>query len=77
MMIMPIMAVSDQRQPRQTSQAKLSAKRELVRSVKEGMTAQEARRCCPVRLHRTTIYRLLKRVEHEGEQALVELSGVL
>ena len=72
MMIIPIMAVSDQRQPRQTSQAKLSARRELVRSVQAGMTAREARRCCSVRMHRTTVYRLLKRVECEGEHALVE-----
>src|SRR5579859_1961000 len=72
MMIMPIMAVSDQRLPQQTSQAKLSARRKLVQSVKEGMTAQEARRRCPVRMHRTTAYRLLKCVEREGEQALVE-----
>jgi transposase len=71
-MIMPIMAVSDQRQPRQTSQAKLSARRELVRSVQAGMTAREARRCCSVRMHRTTVYRLLKRVEREGDQALAE-----
>src|SRR5437899_2152100 len=72
MMIMPIMAVSDQRQPRQTSQARLAARRELVRSVQAGMTAREARRCCSVRMHRTTVYRLLKRVEREGEQALAE-----
>jgi transposase len=71
-MIMPIMAVSDQRQPRQTSQARLAAKRELVRSVEEGMTAREARRRCLVPMHRTTVYRLLKRVEREGEQALAE-----
>jgi putative transposase len=71
-MIIPIMAVSDQHQPRQTSQAKLSARRELVRSVEEGMTAREARRRCLVPMHRTTVYRLLKHVEREGEQALAE-----
>jgi transposase len=36
------------------------------------MTAREARRYCSVQIHRTTVYRLLKRVEREGEQALAE-----
>ncbi|GHO72371.1 hypothetical protein KSD_01420 [Ktedonobacter sp. SOSP1-85] len=36
------------------------------------MTATEARRTLPVPMHRTTVYRLLKRVEREGEQALAE-----
>ena len=66
---MSIVARADQRQ---ISPARQVARRELVRSVQEGMTAQEAQRCCPVRMHRTTVYRLLKRVEREGEQALVE-----
>ncbi len=68
-MIMPIVAQAAQRQ---ISHARQAARRELVRSVEEGMTAREARRCCPVRMHRTTVYRLLKRVEREGEQALAE-----
>jgi hypothetical protein len=44
---------------RQISRARQEARRELVRSVQEGMTAREAHRCCPVRMHRTTVYRLL------------------
>lgn len=66
---MPIVATAEQRQ---ISHARQAARRELVRSVQAGMTAREARRCCSVRLHRTTVYRLLKRVEREGEQALAE-----
>lgn len=66
---MPIVAQAAQRQ---ISHARQAARRELVRSVEEGMTAREARRRCPVRMHRTTVYRLLKRVEREGEQALAE-----
>jgi transposase len=66
---MPIVARAVQRQ---ISYARQAARRELVRSVEEGMTAREARRRCPARMHRTTVYRLLKRVEREGEQALAE-----
>lgn len=66
---MSIMARAAQRQIPHTRQA---ARRELVRSVQEGMTAREARRRCPVQIHRTTVYRLLKRVKREGEQALAE-----
>jgi len=36
------------------------------------MTATEARLTSPVPMHRTTVYRLLKRVKREGEQALAE-----
>ena len=66
---MPIVATTDQCQIPHTRQA---ARRELVRSVQEGMTAREARRRCPVRIHRTTVYRLLSRVKREGERALAE-----
>lgn len=66
---MPIMARAVQRQIPHTRRA---ARRELVQSVQEGMTAREAQRRCPVRMHRTTVYRLLKRVEREGEQVLAE-----
>jgi transposase len=68
-MIMPIVATAEQRQ---ISHARQAARRELVRSVQEGMTPREARRRCPVRMHRTTVYRLLKCVKREGEQALTE-----
>ena len=53
-------------------QARQAARREIVRQVEYGATASEAQRCCPVPMHRTTVYRLLKRVEREGEQALAE-----
>lgn len=57
---------SDQLQTRQ------AAKREIVQRVGQGFTASEARQCCPIPMHRTTVYRLLKRVEREGGQALME-----
>lgn len=68
-MIMPIVATADQRQ---IPHARQAARRELVQSLEEGMTAREAHRRCPVQIHRTTVYRLLKRVKREGEQALAE-----
>ena len=45
---------------------------EIVHQVEQGMTASEARKRCPVPMHRTTVYRLLKRVQCEGEQACIE-----
>jgi transposase len=65
-MTMPLGVTPDQRQGREF------VRREIVRHVEQGMTATEAQRLCPVPLHRTTVYRLLKRVEREGEQALAE-----
>jgi transposase len=49
-----------------------AARREIVQQVEQGVSAGEARVCSTVPMHRTTVYRLLKRVQHEGEQALVE-----
>jgi transposase len=62
----------DQRRPRQTQQTRQVAKREVVRQVEQGVTASDARRRCSVPMHRTTVYRLLKRVEREGEHAFIE-----
>ncbi|HEU5377511.1 MAG TPA: hypothetical protein VFV38_18975, partial [Ktedonobacteraceae bacterium] len=65
---MSLVIAPDQRQARR------KARPELVRQVKLGTTASEARRCCSVPMHRTTVYRLLKGVEREGEHAFVERS---
>jgi transposase len=53
-------------------QVRQAAKREIVRQVEHEMTATRARRRCPVPMHRSTVYRLLKRVEREGVLAFVE-----
>lgn len=53
-------------------QAWREARLKLARQVALGATASEARRCCTIPMHRSTVYRLLKCVEREGEQALVE-----
>jgi putative transposase len=65
-MTMPPVVTPDQRQGREF------AKREIVRYVEHGMTVTQAQRCCPVSMHRTTVYRFLKRMKREGEHAFVE-----
>lgn len=52
-----------------TPEQRQSAKREVVQQVEQGATASEARMRSPVSMHRTTVYRLLKRVQREGEDA--------
>ena len=63
---MPPVVTPDHRQGRE------AACREIVRDVEYGMAVSEARRRCSVLMHRSTVYRLLKRVEREGEHAFVE-----
>ena len=49
-----------------------AAKREIIRQIEQGASAQEARLHSPVPMHRATVYRLLKRVQSEGEKAYVD-----
>jgi transposase len=55
-----------------TPQERQAAKRDLVRQIEQGVSAREARENSPVPMHRATVYRLLKRVRSEGEQALTD-----
>ncbi len=55
-----------------TPEQRQAAKREIVRQVEQGTTVSDARRLCPVPMHRTTVYRLLKRAQREGERAFIE-----
>jgi transposase len=55
-----------------TPEQRLAAKRELVRQVEQGTPVSDARRRCPLAIHRTTVYRLLKRTQREGEQAFID-----
>jgi hypothetical protein len=57
-----------------TPQQRQPAKREIVRQMKQGASTHEARVRSSVLMHRTTVYRLLKRVQSEGES---ELAGNL
>jgi putative transposase len=55
-----------------TPQQRQAAKREIVRQIEQGASAQQARTRCTVLMHRTTVYRLLKRVQREGERAFAD-----
>ncbi len=41
-----------------TPQQRHAAKREIVRQIEQGASAQQARTRCTVLMHRTTVYRL-------------------
>ena len=62
-MMMSLVVTMDQRR---------AVRREMIQQMEQGATASDVRRLCPIPIHRTTVYRLLKRVEREGEQAFVE-----
>src|SRR5712664_1593461 len=57
---------------RVTPEQRRAAKQEMIRAVQLGATAKGARDNSPVLMHRTTVYRLLKRVQSEGEKALTD-----
>jgi transposase len=48
------------------------AKREIVRQIEQGVSAKVARLQSVVPMHRATVYRLLKRVQSEGEEAFTD-----
>jgi transposase len=62
----------DTRRRAVTPQLRQEAKQEIIRQMKQGIEVSEARTKSSVLMHRTTVYRLLKRVQSEGEQALTE-----
>ncbi len=47
-----------------------AAKKEMVKAVQQGISAKVTIDRCSALMHRTTVYRLLKRVQSEGEGAL-------
>jgi transposase len=55
-----------------TPEQRQAAKREIIWQVEQGASAKVARSHSPVLMHRTTVYRLLKRVQSEGERALTD-----
>ncbi len=55
-----------------TPKPRQAAKREIVRQFEHGVSVEDVRGRSPVPMHRTTIYRLLKRVQYEGEGALFQ-----
>lgn len=55
-----------------TPEQRQLARREIVRQVEQGATASDARMHSAVPMHRTTVYRLLKRAQREGERAFAD-----
>jgi len=55
-----------------TPQQRQAAKREIVRQMKQGASTHEALVCSTVPMHRTTVYRLLKRVQREEESGFAD-----
>ena len=55
-----------------TPQQRQAAKREIVRQMKQGASTHEALVCSTVLMHRTTVYRLLKRVQREEESGFAD-----
>ena len=55
-----------------TPQQRQAAKREIVRAIEQGVSAREARVRSAVPMHRTTVYRLLKRVQREGDHGFAD-----
>ena len=55
-----------------TPEQRQAAKREIIRDMEQGVSAHEARVRSAVPMHRTTVYRLLKRVQREGESGFID-----
>jgi transposase len=55
-----------------TPEQRWDAKREMVKAVQQGATPKVARDYSEVLMHRTTVYRLFKRVQTLGEGALTD-----
>jgi transposase len=55
-----------------TPEQRRAAKQEIIKGVQQGHSAKVARDRSPVQMHRTTVYRLLKRVQSAGANALTD-----
>ncbi len=65
-MMMSLVVTMDQRQ---------AVRREMIQQMEQGATASDVRRLCPIPIHRTTVYRLLKRVVSSAKVNRHSLSG--
>jgi transposase len=52
-----------------TPEQRQAAKRQIIGYIKHGASVQEARMAAAVPMHRTTVYRLLQRIQTQGETA--------
>lgn len=57
---------------RVTPEQRRAAKQDIITAVQQGATAKGARESSSVLMHRTTVYRLLKRAQREGEGVLTD-----
>lgn len=55
-----------------TRDQRQAARREMVRQAESGIPVSDVCRLCPIPMHRTTVYRLLKRSQQEGERAFID-----
>jgi transposase len=55
-----------------TPMPRQAAEREILQQIEQGIAVHDARIHSRVPMHRTTVYRLLKRVQSEGERALTD-----
>jgi len=53
-------------------QQRRAAKRQMIEQIEQGASVQQARHYSEVRMHRATVYRLLKRVRTQGEAAYTD-----
>src|SRR5260370_38778115 len=56
-------------QPTITREQRQAAKRQLIEPIAQGTSVRQVRAVADVPMHRTTVYRLLKRLRTEGETA--------
>lgn len=54
-----------------TSEQCQAARRKLVQQVEQGAPVSGAWRLCPIPIHRTTVYRPLKRIQREDAHAFI------
>ena len=58
--------------PALSSKQRHMAKQEMIERIEQGASVQQARSQSPISIHRTTVYRLLKRVQAEGEAGYID-----
>jgi transposase len=59
-------------QPTVSPEQRQAAKRQMIEQIEQGTSVQQARSHSAVPMHRATVYRLLKRVQAEGEAAYTD-----
>ncbi len=58
--------------PALSSEQRHMVKLEMIERIEQGASVQQARSQSPISMHRATVYRLLKRVQDEGEAGYID-----